>query len=196
MNSTIEELETKLAVLNASYTELLNLVGNHTNQINQMNTTINNLISRVEALESGCINGSITVGFATLKWYLGSDAPGDASIVGNTAIIDLDVQQETPCNFTEVLFLKNKHSTRTYQIDICVDMAVLGSDFDEAKMHIYENWTASPDWTYVDSIDLTDGSDTYTGFLAAGNVTRVSFEINATASASGTKPFRVLVNPS
>lgn len=139
------------------------------------------------------IDGSITVGNPTMAWYLGSDAPGDAAIAGTTATIDLDVKQGTPVNITEVLFLKNLNATGSFNINITLSTAVLGADFAEAKMHIYENETASPAWTYVSTIDLTDTADFYAGTLAAGNVTRMSFEINATASASGTKPFDVQV---
>jgi hypothetical protein len=138
------------------------------------------------------IDGSITVGSAQMVWILGDDAPGDGSISGSTATIDLDVEQGTPVNFTEVLFLKNDGSV-TYNYNITLSTVVAGADFDEAKMHIYENDTTPGTWTYLDTIDLTNSADYYASTLAAGNYTRMSFEVAATASASGVKPFDVQV---
>ena len=139
------------------------------------------------------IDGGITVGSATMAWYEGADAPAGTAIVGTTATVDLPVEQGTPKNFTEALFLKNENATGSFNINITLSTAVLGADFNEAKMHIFENETSPGDWTYVDTIDLTDTDSFYAGTLAAQNVTRMTFEISATVSASGTKPFDVQV---
>ena len=108
---------------------------------------------------------------------------------GNTVIVDLDVEQGTPVNFTEVLFLKNEHDTRTYDIEISLGRALPASEFDECKIHVYENSTAT--WRFMDTIDLADESDTYNLSLEAGSCLRMSFEVKATASADGTHYFRV-----
>ena len=139
------------------------------------------------------IDGSITVGGAQMVWVLGSDAPGDGSISGSTATIDLDVEKGVPVNFTDVLFLLNNGSV-TYSYNITLTDIVAGADFDEAKMHIYENYTTPGTWTYLDTIDLTNSADYYASTLAVSNCTRMSFEIAATATASpGTEPFDVQV---
>ena len=134
------------------------------------------------------VNGTARV---HTRWYLGTDAPRDAFISGNTVIVDLDVEQGTPVNFTEVLFLTNEHDTRTYDIEISLGRALPASEFDECKIHVYENSTAS--WLFVDTIDLADESDTYNGSLEAGSCLRMSFTIEATAGAGGTYSFRVKI---
>lgn len=136
------------------------------------------------------IDGSITVSSPKLVWILGGDAPADATISGTTATIDLDVEQGTPINFTEALFLKNNNATGSFNINITMTTAVSSSDFTEAKMHINENSTGS--WQYVDTLDLTDSTDFYYGSLAAGNYLRMTFEVNATI-ASGTRNFDIQV---
>ena len=135
------------------------------------------------------IDGSITVGGAKLIWILGDDAPGDASLAGSTATLDLNVEQGTPLNFTEALFLKN-NSTASADINITITNAVLSGDFERAKMHINQNSSGS--WLYVDTLDLTDSNDFYADSLAAGNYLRMTFEVNATL-ATGTKAFDIQV---
>ncbi|MCK4483058.1 hypothetical protein KAU55_07495 [Candidatus Bathyarchaeota archaeon] len=134
------------------------------------------------------IDGSITVGGAKMIWILGDNAPAGASISGSTVTMDLDVEQGTPLNFTEALFLNNNNATGSFNYNLNVTTVVLSSDFQRAKMHIYENYTASPSWTYVDTLDLTSDTDYYSGSLAAGNYLRMTFEVNATQS-SGTYNF-------
>jgi len=135
------------------------------------------------------IDGSITVGSAKLIWLQGDDVP-DATISGSTVTLDLGVEQGTPLNFTEALFLKNVNSTGSFNINLTETTVVLSSDFERAKMHIYEN--SSTSWTYVDTLDLTDSNDFYAGSLAAGNYLRMTFEVNATIS-TGTKAFDIQV---
>ena len=106
-------------------------------------------------------------------------------------IVDLDVEQGTPVNFTEVLFLTNEHDTRTYDIEISLGRALPASEFDECKIHVYENSTAS--WLFVDTIDFANESDTYNGSLEAGSCLRMSLAIEATAGAGGTYSFRVKI---
>jgi len=137
------------------------------------------------------IDGSITVSSAQMIWMLGENAPSDAAIDGSTVTVDLDVQQGVPMNFTECLFLKNDNATGSFSILISITTAVSGADFTEAKMHIYANSTGS--WVFVNTMDLTNAADTYSGSLAAGNYLRMTFEVDATTSATGTKPFDIQV---
>jgi hypothetical protein len=58
-------------------------------------------------------------------------------------------------------------------------------------MHIYENSTST--WIFVDTLDLTNNADTYSGTLAAGNYLRMTFDVEAGTGASGNKPFDIQV---
>lgn len=140
------------------------------------------------------IDGSITIGIAELIWIAGSDAPSDISIDGGTVTMDLDVEPGVPVNFTYCLFLKNQDS-EAHNLTISVTTTVSTADFDECKMHIYENSTGS--WVYVDTLDLTttDSYDTRTNNepLGAGEYYRMTFEISAKSTATGTKPFDITV---
>jgi hypothetical protein len=138
------------------------------------------------------IDGSITVGTQMMVWILGSDAPSGASISGTTAIVDFSVEQGTPINFTEALFLKNQNTTGSFTYNITILTNVDSGEFQKAQMHIYENYTAGPAWTYLDTIDLTSASDYYSNSLAADDYLRMTFDINATI-ASGTRDFDVQV---
>ena len=133
------------------------------------------------------LDGGIIIGGATMAWYSGGD--GDTSISGKIATVNLEVEQGVPNEFPEVLFLENLNATGSYNINITINTVVLGADFDECSMHIYTN--ASSSWVFVNTIDLTDSADFYSGTLDAGDFLRMSFDVNATASASGTKDFDV-----
>jgi hypothetical protein len=137
------------------------------------------------------LDGSVTISSSKMLWLTGADAPGDASIDGSTVTVDLDVEAGTPINFTECLFLKNDNTTGSFSIDLSITPAVSGSDFSTCKVHIYENSTGT--WTYVDTLDLTNAADTYSGSLAAGNYLRMTFDVDAATGASGTKPFDMQV---
>jgi hypothetical protein len=137
------------------------------------------------------IDGSVTISSAKLIWIKGTDAPTDAAIDGSTVTVDLDVEQGVPVNFTECLFLKNDNATGSFSILISITTAVSGSDFAVCKMHIYENSTST--WIFVDTLDLMNGADTYSGTLAAGNYLRMTFDVEAGTSASGNKPFDIQV---
>lgn len=139
------------------------------------------------------IDGSVTVGTAKLIWEAGSDAPGDTTITGSTVTIDLDVEPGVPLNFTECLFLKNQ-DTAAHNMTISVTTSVSASDFDELKIHIYQNGT-SP--TFIDTLDATtsDTYETYTGNtpLSASAAYLMTFEVAASTSASGSYNFDVQV---
>lgn len=138
------------------------------------------------------IDGSIQVGTQYMIWILGTDAPSGASISGTTAVVDFNVEQGTPINFTETLFLKNQNATGSFTYNITILTNVDSGDFQKAQMHIYENYTAGPTWTYLDTIDLTNAADYYSNSLSADDYLRMTFDINATI-ASGTRDFDVQV---
>jgi hypothetical protein len=137
------------------------------------------------------IDGSIIVSSAKILWIKGSDVP-DSTISGSTAIVNLNVEQGTPLNFTEALFLKNANDTGSFDYNITITQPLSASDFERAKMHIYENYTVSGTWTYIDTMDLTNANDFRDGSLAYGNYLRMTIEVNATI-ASGTRNFDVQV---
>ncbi len=133
------------------------------------------------------IDGSIQVGTQEMSWIIGDEAPTGSSISGTTAILTgFPVDQGTPANFTETLFLKNNNvSETTYNYTITITTALSSTDFTTAKMHIYENYTAGPTWTFLDIMDLTNSIDSYSNQLAPAKYLRMTFEINATMTASG-----------
>jgi len=135
------------------------------------------------------IDGSITIGSSKMLWLTGTDTPVDATINGGTIVLDLDVTNGTLKNFTECMFLKNDNATGSFSLLISITTAVSGSDFDTCKMHIYANSTGT--WTFVDTLDLTNAADTYSGSLAAGNYLRMSFEVQANSGATGGKSFDI-----
>jgi hypothetical protein len=124
------------------------------------------------------IEGTITVGGIKLMWIQGSDVP-DSIIVGGTATVSLNVENNTAVNFTEALFLKNNDTTTTYNYKITVSDTVSGTSFETAKIHIYENDTIPGTWTYLNSVDLTSSSSSYQSTLAPGNYTRMTIEVKA-----------------
>jgi len=137
------------------------------------------------------IDGSITVGSQQMSWILGDDAPSGSSISGTTAIMAFLVEQGTPTNFTEALFLKNNNITgASFTYNITVANSVNSTDFQRAQMHIYENYTTP--WTYLNTIDLTNATDFYSNSLGGLAYLRMTFEINATI-ASGTYDFDIQV---
>jgi len=138
------------------------------------------------------IDGSIEVGTQYMIWILGNDAPSGASISGTTAIVDFKVEQGTPINFTEALFLKNQNATGSFTYNITILTNVDSGEFQKAQMHIYQNYTAGPTWTYLHTLDLTNATDYYSDSLGYGDYLRMTFDINATI-ASGTEYFDVQV---
>lgn len=142
------------------------------------------------------IDGSVTVGAAKLIWIKGVDAPSDATISGSTVTMDLDVEPGTPQNFTYCLYLKNE-DTAAHNNTISVTTTITASDFDECKIHIYENATTPGTWTFVDTLDVetSDSYETYTGNdpLGASGYYLMTFEVAATTSATGTYDFDIQV---
>ncbi|MFB0514697.1 MAG: hypothetical protein ACETVQ_03875 [Candidatus Bathyarchaeia archaeon] len=135
------------------------------------------------------IDGSIKVTSAKMIWIEGADAE-NATIQGSTAIVRLDVEEGTPVNFTEALFLKNNNASGYFNYTITITQAVSSGDFQRAKMHVYENYTTP--WTYLDTLDLTNSTDSYSDSLDGQDYLRMTFEVNATAT-SGTFDFDIQV---
>ncbi len=140
------------------------------------------------------IDGSVTVGTELLLWIEGDDAPAGTSIAGSTVTIDFPVEQGTPQNFTNCLYLKNQ-DTAAHNMTISLTTNVSSSDFDEFGIHIYENTTAS--WVFVVTLDVTtaDSYETYTGNtpLVASGYYLMTFEVAADALASGSYDFDIQV---
>jgi len=135
------------------------------------------------------IDGSITVGTQYMSWILGDEAPSDASVSGTTAIMDFHVEEGTPLNFTEALFLKNNNASGSFTYNITVTTNVQSTEFQRALMHIYENYTIP--WTYLSTIDLTNATDFYSNSLAGGKYLRMTFEINATIASGNSRSFDI-----
>jgi hypothetical protein len=123
------------------------------------------------------IEGTITVGGIKLMWIQGSDVPG-ATIAGGTATISLNVENNTAVNFTQALFLKNNDTGSAYNYNITV-ADPLGTYFETAKLHLYENSTSPGTWTYLDTVDLKSSSSYYSGSLNASKYIRLTIEVKA-----------------
>lgn len=137
------------------------------------------------------IEGTVTVGSIKLMWIEGSDV-SDATIVGSTATISLNVENNTSVNFTEALFLKNNDTTTTFNYNITVAQALSGTEFETAKLHIYENYTTPGTWAHLDTVDLTNPNSYSQHSLTAGNYTRITIEMKAIAD-SISRTFKVQV---
>jgi hypothetical protein len=123
------------------------------------------------------MEGTITVGGIKLMWLAGSDV--SSTIVGGTATFSLNVENNTAINFTNALFLKNNDTTTTYNYNITVTQTLSASEFEIAKLHIYENYTTPGTWTYLNTVTLTNANSYYSNSLAPGNYTRMTIEIKA-----------------
>jgi hypothetical protein len=144
-----------------------------------------------ETLRYMYIEGGVTVSSAKLIWHEGSDVT-NCNITGSTATLAVNVEQGTPVNFTEALFMQNTNTSGSFSYTISVTQALSSSDFERANLYVYENYTSPGDWTYLDTLDLTDDTDTVSNSLAADNYLRMTLELNATV-ASGTSTFAVQV---
>jgi len=137
------------------------------------------------------IEGGVTVSTAKLIWINGSDVP-NCNITGTTASLAVNIEQGTPINFTNALFMKNTNSSGSFSYTISVKQALLPDDFERAKMHIYENYTTPGTWKYLHTLDLTNLGDSYSDSLSFGKYLRMTLEFNATI-ATGTKSFEIQV---
>jgi hypothetical protein len=126
------------------------------------------------------ISGTVTVGSAILTWGAGSVTP---SIVGTTASITLNVEEDVPINFTDALYITNTDAVNAYDYTISVLTAISGSDFSVAKIHVYETDEATG--PYVDTLDLTSTSNSVAGTLAADGVLSLTIEVQASTATGG-----------
>jgi hypothetical protein len=137
------------------------------------------------------IEGGVTITSAKLIWLQGADVT-NCNITGSTASLAVNVDQGTPVNFTEALFMKNTNASGSFSYTISILQELSSDDFERAKMYIYENYTTPGSWTYLHTLDLTNASDSYSDSLSYGNYLRMTLEFNAT-SASGTFNFKIQV---
>jgi len=121
------------------------------------------------------LTGNITVTAPKLVWIEGEDA--DASIDGSIATISLTVENGTAMNFTSAIYLKNENQTGSFHYNITIIDGLSSSEFEIAKIHIYDN--ESTTWSYRDTVDLTNTSDYSVGTLNAGKYLRFTVEIKA-----------------
>ena len=124
---------------------------------------------------------TISVSSAKLVWLEGDNV--DSTIDGSTVTFTLNVEEGTPINFTEAVFLKNVNTSGSFNYEITVKQKLSASDFETAKIHIYQNSTGT--WTYVDTLDLTN-YDSTSGSLSAGQYLRFTIEVKATNTNGGT----------
>jgi len=122
------------------------------------------------------LTGNITVTTPKLVWIEGEDA--DATIDGSVATISLTVENGTAMNFTSAIYLKNNNQTGSFHYNITIIDGLSSSEFEIAKIHIYDNETTE-DWSYRDTIDLTNTNDYSVDTLSAGKYLRFTVEIKA-----------------
>jgi len=135
------------------------------------------------------MNGTVTVGTQQLVWIKGSGAPS-TTISGSTVTVGLNVQAAIPQNFTYVLYLKNI-DTNVHNATISVTTALPSADFTYAKMYTYDSNSTS---SFLHTFDLTAvGKYMYLSSMSPGDIYRLDFGINATASASGPYTFGIQV---
>jgi len=135
------------------------------------------------------IDGSISVTGAKLIWIDGPDDP-IATIAGSTVTINFDVEEGTPINFTEALFLQNVNATGSFNYNINVTTPLLSTDFQRALMHIYQNSSGS--FVFADTLNMTVDNDYYSSSIAADVALAMTFELNATIS-TGSRNFGITV---
>ncbi|MBS7633427.1 hypothetical protein KEJ15_07430 [Candidatus Bathyarchaeota archaeon] len=135
------------------------------------------------------IDGSVTISTTTgLKWVEGSDAPSGTSIAGSTVTLPLSVQNGTPINFTYCLYLQNLDTTANHSLLISVTNDANTTLYDEFNIFIFNNASGS----YIDTINVLT-TDSCSGSILTSEVWRLTFEVAAKASASGTDTFDIQV---
>ena len=132
------------------------------------------------------IDGSVSFTTGTgLKWVEGSDAPTSTSISGTTVTIPFTVQNGTPTNFTYCLYLQNLDATN-HSILINVTNDATSSYHDEFNIFIFDNNTG----THIATLDVLNGTSSYSGNIDASAIWRLTFEITAKSTAtSGSDEF-------
>jgi hypothetical protein len=124
------------------------------------------------------LSGSVTVGSAILTWGAGSVTP---SVVGTTATISLNVEEEVPISFIDALTITNTDSVNAYDYTISVSTAISDTDFDVANILVYETDHTG---TLIGTVDLTSSSSSVSDTLAASGVLSLTIEITANSGVS------------
>jgi len=125
------------------------------------------------------LQGTVTVGTRYLQWIKDGTTETD-----ETVSITLNVEQATPTNISERLYLKNTHTTNSYSLTLTVTSAASPTDFDELTVYVYKNGTGS--WTQVGTLNaLSSSSSLSDKTIDAGEYFRFDFWINATTTNGG-----------
>jgi len=132
------------------------------------------------------IDGSVTISTTTgLKWVEGTDAPSGTSIAGSTVTLPLTAQNGTPTNFTYCLYLQNLDAS-DHPVVINITSAANSTLYDEFNLMIFNNSTEA----HIDTLIVTT-TDSYSGTITSSTVWRLTFEVSAKASSSGSDTFDV-----
>ena len=105
-------------------------------------------------------------------------------MTGDTVSITLNVEQSTPTNISERLYLKNTHTTNTYSLTLTVTSAASPTDFDELTVYVYKNGSGS--WSQVGTLDALTTGSSLSSTINAGEYFRFDFWVNATTTSGGT----------
>ena len=125
------------------------------------------------------IQGTVTVGERYLLWI-----KDGSPVTGDTVSITLNVEQYTPTNISERLYLKNTNDTNTYSLTLTVTSAASSSDFDELTVYVYRNGSGS--WSQVGTLDALTPSSSLSSTINPGEYFRFDFWVNATTTNGGT----------
>jgi hypothetical protein len=132
------------------------------------------------------IDGSVSISTTTgLKWVKGIDAPSGTSIAGSTVTLPLTVQNGTTINFTHCLYLENLDAFN-HSVVIDITSAADSGLYDEFNLMIFNNSTEA----HIDTLIVTT-TDSYSGNITDNALWRLTFEVAATPSASGSDTFDV-----
>lgn len=129
------------------------------------------------------MEGSISIGTQKIVWIKEGQ-----EISGDTVTMSFTVEPEVVKSVNGSLYLKNK-DTADHNLTITVTDAVTGSNFKVCKIYIYDNFTQSGQWTFVDVLDVETLNDEYSTYtdnkpLVDGGYYRFDFEIEAESTAS------------
>ena len=138
------------------------------------------------------IDGSVDIGSQKVVWV-----KDGSTVTGDTVTMDFDVEPGVQSNETERLYLNNVDSA-DHNMTITVTTAVSPVTFESFNIKIYENSTASPDWTLLDTLAVTVQDDSYSTYtnnepLVQDGFFRLDFEIKANTGTSGLNDFDIKV---
>ena len=139
------------------------------------------------------IDGSITIGSQTIVWI-----KDGSTVTGDTVTMDFDVEPGVQSDETDRLYLNNADSSNAHNMTITVTTAVSDVTFEIFNICIYENNTASPDWTLLGTLDGTQQDDQYSTYtnnepIVASGYFKLDFKIKPYTGTSGTVDFDIKV---